>query len=61
MSKNLEFQRKLRKLIEEEMFEREGLKPAQIQSVHVELAAYKAAEEVAQVVICTLNKHFSDM
>ncbi len=60
MSKNLEFQKKLRLLIEEEMMVREGLKGEHIQYAFIELAAYKAAEDVAQEVICALNKHYSN-
>lgn len=61
MSANLQFQKKLRLLIEEEMIVREGLKDAQVQSAYIELAAFKATEEVVQVVICSLNKHYSDI
>lgn len=61
MSSNLEFHKRLRLLIEEEMVKREALKDAQVQSVCIELAAFKAAEDVSQLVICALNKRYSEI
>ncbi|QAY01967.1 hypothetical protein VpaJT1_38 [Vibrio phage VpaJT_1] len=61
MSGNLRFQKKLRQLIEEEMLEREKSKHDQVQSVYIELAAYKAAEDVVQDVIVSLNKHYGPL